>query len=416
MNNSDSQKPEGPEEERNSDQPEEQQAAAEKPQNEDTGGEALSEALRVSFRFLKLALIALVAIYLLNGIFWVSQGQMKIKLRFGKPVGVGPRNQYVLQPGGGWHIRWPWEQVKTISTEEQTLTINRHFWHFEPPGGREAPQRSSLPPRRDGYLLTGDHGLMHLQLTARYQPRTDEQGALDYAFHVNEPDRLLRRFLYESTVEVVGRNTVSETVTEEKQRVLTAIRDEVQQRLRQFQERNGFTAGVELTSLDYTSSPIVPTAVQQAYERARQAENRMNQMLAEAEKEKSTILQEAREVKASLLGEARAYKTRVMELAKADAGTLRELLKYYEQSPEMARIMRERHYERSIQKVLGNSQDAFVLHRSGSDAQRELRVLLGRQKKRSGQEEETQQQGQQRSGARQQPSQTGRAAPQDHQH
>ncbi len=416
MSNSDSQKPEGREkDERNPDQPEEQQAAAKQARNEDTGGEALSEALQVSFKFLKLALIALVAIYLLNGIFWVSQGQMKIKLRFGQPVGVGPRNQYVLKPGSGWHIRWPWEQVKTISTDEKTLTVNSQFWHFEPPGGREMPERSSLSPRRDGYLLTADRGLMHMQVEARYEPRTDEQGALDYAFRVNNPGDLLRGFVYESTIEVVGRNTVSEAVTEEKQRVLTAIRDEVRQRLRQFQERNGFSAGVELTSLDYTSSPIVPTAVQQAYQRAREAENRMNQMLAKAEEERSTILQEGREARASLLGEARAYKTRVMELAKADAGTLRELLKYYEQSPEMARIMRERHYERMIQKVLGDSQDAFVLHGSESGSQRELRVLLGRQQKRREEEENGQQQEGQPEGQRQRrPSQMGRPAPHSH--
>lgn len=418
MSNSGNQQPEGPEEEeRTPEQPEEQQPAAEEARQEDTGGAALSEALQVSFRYLKLALVALVVVYLLNGIFWVSPGQVKIKLRFGQPVGVGPRDQHVLKPGSGWHIRWPWEQVRTIPTDENSITIDRQFWHFEPPGGQEMQQRGYLSPRRDGYLLTGDHSLMHMQLEARYRPRTDEQGALDYAFRVENPDRLLRRFVYESTIEVVGRNTISNVLTEGKQRVLTAIQNEVERRMRQFEERNGFTPGVELTSVSYTTSPIVPTAVQQAYQQARQAETQMNQMLTEASEQESTILQEGRRVKARVLGEARAYKTRVVELARADAQTLSELLKSYEKSPEMARIMRERHYERMVQKVLGDSQDAFVLHGTEPGNERELRILLGRQEKRRQQQTEGQQQQQQgqqtqqQQGQGQNPAQSGMRPP-----
>jgi len=415
MSNSDSQKPEDrEEEERIPEQPEEQEAAPEESLREDTGGAALSEALQVSFRYLKLALIALVAVYLLNGIFWVSPGNVKIKLRFGQPVGVGPRDQAVLHPESGWHIRWPWEQVKTISTDEQSINIDQQFWHFEPPGGQEMQQRSYLSPRRDGYVLTGDHALMHMQLEARFRPRTDEQGALDYAFRVEDPAQLLRSFVYESTIEVVGRNTISDVLTEQKQRVLTTIQNEVQRRMRQFEERNGFTPGVELTSVNYTTDPIVPTAVQQAYQQERQAETQMNQMLTEAREQESTILQEGRRVKAQLLGEARAYRTRVVELAKADAETLDQLLEFYEESPEMARIMRERHYERMIQKVMGDSRDAFVLHGSDPGNQRELRILLGRQEKRREQEDEQQQQEQQGQGQQQNPAQSGMRAPHSH--
>ena len=362
----------------------------------DGGGQALSEALHVSFKFLKFALIGLVAFYVLNGIFWVNPGQVKIKLRFGAPVPAGAQNQYVMTPGSGWHLRWPWEQVITIPTTEQVLNADSEFWHYEPPAGQQMPQRNSLNVRRDGYLLTGDLNIVHMKLKVRYRARSDEQGALDYAFRVDNPKRLLRHFLAESVSHVAGQNEVMDIRTYEKQSVINAIEQDLRKRLRRFKERNGFTAGIEISEIDYAADPAVPTAVQQAFYQAQQARSQMNQMIAQGREQKAQVLQQGREVKAELLGEARAYKTRVVELAKADANTLEELLKYYQQSPALARIMRERHYERTIQRVLGGAREAFVLHGSQPGNQRELRVLIGRPPQTGGSsEEESEQQAQQ---------------------
>ena len=396
---SDEERPENQEEEQQPSR-ESEQEAPEKDPLQTSGGKALADALKVSFRFLKIAMVVLVAVFLLRGIFDVKQGEVKVKLRFGQPVEVD--GEYVLDSESGLHLCWPWEEVKTISITERVLELDREFWYFMPPGGQRPPALDSLSVKRDGYLLTGDDNLVHLQLNVRYKAREDEQGALDYAFRIADPEALLRRFVLDSTVKVVAGEAVRDVLTEEKQAIQNRIEASVIRKLEQFEKQNNFSAGIELVSVGYAADPRVPLAVQEAFNQAQQARNVKEQMRSEAEEQVAAIEQQAQEQKAKLLSEARAYKRRLEVLAEADANTISKLLQTYKQSPVMASILMERQYSRRVEELLGEHQDLFVLQGAQKGKDNQIQIRITRQRKKSQpSEEEQQQQGAQQGPQRQ---------------
>jgi len=341
------------------------------------GGKALADALKVSFRFLKLAMIVLVAIYLGRGIFTVDPDEVKVKVRFGRPVKVG--GKYVMDSESGLHIRWPWEEVLSIPTHEQVMNLDKEFWYYEDPLVEQMPVFTSLNVKRDGYLLTGDINLVHMKLRVRYQARSDELGALDYLFRVAEPEELLKRFVIEAAIKIIAREKVIDVVSEMKSQIKRSLTEEVRNMLMEFEEQNGFTAGVKLVSIDYAVDPTVPVAVREAFYEAQQAADEKSDMIRQAEEEMKMIPQQALEVRAKVLSEAEAYKRQLEVLARADANALERLLAAYESSPAIAAILRDRHYKRMVEKLLGEAQDTFVLRVPAEGSHSEIRILLSRQ-------------------------------------
>src|SRR5205823_9730152 len=72
---------------------------------EDASAQALSEALRSSFNIVKLLMGALLAAFILSGVFTVKPNQVAIKLRFGRALGVGAGQ--LLRPGLHWKLPYP---------------------------------------------------------------------------------------------------------------------------------------------------------------------------------------------------------------------------------------------------------------------------------------------------------------------
>src|SRR5437870_2585430 len=72
---------------------------------EDPGAQALSEALRSSFRMIRWIMVGLIILFFASGLFTVEPNEVALKLRFGKPVGVGA--EQLLKPGFHWSFPNP---------------------------------------------------------------------------------------------------------------------------------------------------------------------------------------------------------------------------------------------------------------------------------------------------------------------
>src|SRR4051794_349721 len=79
---------------------------------EDTGSQALSEALRSSFAIVKVVMVILVLVFLGSGFFQVGPQEKAVILRFGKPVGEG--NKALLGAGLHWGFPAPIDEVVKI--------------------------------------------------------------------------------------------------------------------------------------------------------------------------------------------------------------------------------------------------------------------------------------------------------------
>lgn len=338
---------------------------------EDAGTEALSDALRVSFRFLKFAMVALIVIFLIQGIFHTSPGEVRIKLRFGRPVrvslGAGRGKGYVMDSESGWHIRWPWEDVKIIPTGVQTREFHREFWYAGAGPSSELEKEALEQLNRDRYLVTGDANIVHLKLRVRYRIRSDEQGAMDYAFAMFRVDDekvqhdLLDRLVIESTIETVGSWPAMAVMKERKEELLEGIRRGADEKLDEFERVNGVSVGVIITAVEYINEPVMPEKVRGSYYLAQQAASEGDSLRREAERAAELILGRAKGQAYTIKANAEAYKSALVNMAEADADALTKLGPGYKQDQRLAQILRHWHYQRTMEGLLGLGRDSFVV-------------------------------------------------------
>jgi len=372
-------------------------------QAEDVGHRALKEAMRAAFLIMLCMMGLLVVVYLYQSYFTVAPNEVKIKLRFGKPVKAG--ESYVIESGGrGFCL--PFEELITIPTDEQTLDLSREFLagrraqtEQEKKALEDAGRRvedSGLNLKTDGYLITGDANILHMGMKVRYRASKDPEGALDYAFYFRQPAQkegettvqegpkdLLTRYAIEGAVKTLGSWEVTDALSRHRQEpegppvsLEQQISDQITARIKEFKQRNGHSMGIEIAGVELTG-PRVPGAVQASFERAQQARSQKGRLVEDANTEAIKMKKGAEAVANSTLNDARAYGRRVVEGAKADADMLRRLREAYADSPDVALILRERHYKRVIQEILQPAQDSFIIHRGnvGSKTQ-EIRLMI----------------------------------------
>jgi len=361
------------------------QAAAEPIVEADkAGSEALSDALRVSFRYLKWAMVGLVVVYVATGIFWVDPQEVKFKLRFGGVVRSlsllppRPARDLVLGPGTGVYLRWPWEETVVLRTDEQTLELRREFWPNIVEGSDVRGQRG-LNVRTDGYLITGDVNVVHMRLRVRYRVRNDADGALAYKLQMADPELILKRALMASTMKVVGSMDVMQVI--KRVSLFDQIEAEVRQRLADFERKVGCPLGidhqirVEAIEMENVKNPTEPAKVREAFNLAQMAESLKDQLRREGDAEESKILSAAQAQATRIRAEAAAEAVGLVRSAKADAEAMQQVAAIYRQSKAVAKVFRTRYFQRVMEQVMLRSPGAFILYEPPDGSERELRLM-----------------------------------------
>jgi len=354
---------------------EQQQEAAE------AGNRALSDALKISFRFLKGAMILLVAAYLVQGLFWVDRNQIKFKMLFGRvvPDAAGRR---ALSSEDGLHFRWPWQDVVTITTDEQKLDLVEEFWTDE------GEVQEVLNIRRHKFLVTGDRNLVHLKLRVRYQVGGQSNDVLDYAFSVgqNNAREILKRCAMAATTEVVGGMSVDQVIT--RSELFDRIRAQLVTNLAEFRQKTGCSLGlmviaVEAIGEEGVKNPTVPEPVLDAFHLAQSAHSSAETQISEGTEMRTRILNEGMSEANAIKGRGETGAMRLVKSAESDAEFLASILKIREDaSPErreqVMRVLREQLYLRAVEDVLIASPGSIVLHEPEAGRTRELRLMLQR--------------------------------------
>jgi membrane protease subunit HflK len=167
------------------------------PQDElDPANRSLADALRKSFRILKLLMLVLVVLYFFSGWFSVRPNEAGVILRCGRIVGTGP-GEVGRDPvlGPGWHWSWPYpiERWETVSTSERELPVDFLFQlsEEEQTGGIRGYKYNTLSPLRDDYLITGDVNILHASLLIKYRI-TDVVAYLTHVYPTPAPGATTR--------------------------------------------------------------------------------------------------------------------------------------------------------------------------------------------------------------------------------
>lgn len=262
--------------------------AAAGPRSQDPAWQALAEALRLSFGILRLALMTLLVVYALSGLFSVGSNEVALRLRFGDYVGA-PGEQVLER---GTYLAWPFpiEQVITIDTRPQSLVLDREFWYeldARDSGKTRAEIRRSrsgpLNPLRDGSLLTGDLNIVHARWTVTYRVADP----VAYLATVGDPD--LARELVRCTVQQGIVQTLAQALADD---VLKASlkREAVVGLARHELTSMGTGITIDQVVLDEVSAPL---SVADSVDAVTTAETDRSQRIVAAEQEQARILGEA---------------------------------------------------------------------------------------------------------------------------
>jgi len=254
---------------------------------QDPANQALAEALRLSFGILKFLLLGLVVAYCFSGLFSVGSNEVALRLRFGGYVGTD--GNPVLERGTYLAAPFPIEQVITIDTRPQSLTLDREFWYEV---GRErgrtaAEMRRSrsgpLNPVRDGSLVTGDVNIVHARWTVTYRV----VDPVDYLTNVGDARlaaELVRCTIAQGIVHTVAGLRADDVLKAAVNRDAAAAIA----RGRLGDMATGLT--IDQLTLDEVSSPA---SVAESFEAVTTAETQRSQQIVTAEQERARILGEA---------------------------------------------------------------------------------------------------------------------------
>jgi regulator of protease activity HflC (stomatin/prohibitin superfamily) len=198
------------------------------------------------------------------------------------------------------------------------------------------------------------------------------------------PADLLRRLVIDATIETVSTWGVLDVRDKTKEvpvgagkgmkslQLFDQIEKRVREKLRQFEQKNGFSIGINLVGIERIGDPEVPAAVRPAFDMFQQAESQKERLTDEGTEKANSVKASARGRKAEIIAEAKAYKSRIQNIARADAQMLTQLSRVYKESPVKASILREWHYQRMLEELLGEARGSFVLHETKDETSREL--------------------------------------------
>lgn len=253
----------------------------------DPANQSLADALRLSFRILKLVMVALVVVFLFSGVTMVDQRQVVVLSRFGRLVGepLGP----------GLHFAWPFpiDEKIEVDTSLRTMTVDA-FWLRLSERDKTLPlselraRSAGLDPARDGALLTGDRGIMHLLLNVEYsvgdrvrvradrvEPAEQLSDVILFVCNVPNEQELLRSVIKDATVAESARTT-TDVIWKNPRLVAQAVRDRAQNML------DAMETGILLEKVAAEQS-YFPLQAQREFLHVSQAENRRRELIKEAE-------------------------------------------------------------------------------------------------------------------------------------
>jgi len=278
----------------------------------------LQDALRVSFRLLRIVMVILLGLYALSGIRVVPQDEKAVVLVFGKIRGVG--EDRVKGPGFFWTWPEPIAEVVSVETEHVKIVHTRNsFWYFvdplTPPDMEgNFPSGPTLDPMRDGYTITGDVNLLHTQWALRYTVQNAEAYALAFQ-NVND---LLLNELRHAVVRVSAGFSIDRALRTEINAFILAVEKACRD------GANALNLGVSIQGIELVGKSA-PLQMTDAFDQVTSAEIKRAADFSEATRDETQIRNEAEAEAAEVLEEARAAANNYISDLEARADYFRDI-------------------------------------------------------------------------------------------
>jgi membrane protease subunit HflK len=279
-------------------------------------------------------------LYAMSGITVVKPDEVAVVLRWGRLVGDTPALQE-HGPGLLFTFPRPIDRVVRVPVkrvrEVGVNTLASVLQGGEP--GEEPISMSTLDPLVQGYALTGDQNIVHVEVVARYRVRD----AAEWAFFGPNSEDVLRVEVTAAMVRSLGEMGVDRVLADGRKDLIATATRRAQAGL------DASHSGLELASLELTrlAPPVALAtefdAVQSAYIGA---ETRKKEAQAFAE----TIIPQANAQADTAAQAARGAADADLAVAKGEAQAFLVLEREYRANPA---VVRERLYRDAVDRALG---------------------------------------------------------------
>lgn len=328
--------------------------------NPDPGAEALSDALCLTFRLLRVILALVLVAYLASGVFIVPQHERAFVLRFGRPVGVGADR--VKGPGLHWNWPRPFSEIVRVPTERVQSITSQRFWRERPAAFQDAPDEpAGLRPGSDGYALTGDANLLH----HRWAVRFTVSDPFRYRFGHVAPEQTLLDELDRTVIRVSAQFPIDRALRTD----IAGFREAVESALRA--RVDTLDLGIRVQGVDLLGiAPPVPVAP--AFDMVTQSAQQRDQLVSDARAAAVRIQNEADAEADRIIAAGLADRQRRISAVAARADAFASLRDAWTRHPHMVeRTLRQD----ALRDVL--ARDVRKILAPDRGAQQELRLNFG---------------------------------------
>jgi modulator of FtsH protease HflK len=294
-----------------------------------------------------LALLAVVVIWAMSGLFRVQSEELGVVLRFGKHVRT-------VGPGLSYHLPYPIETV-LLPKALRVSTLNIGFSYDDSPRrGRDG--RRDIP--EESLMLTGDENIVDIQFTVLW--RIKPSGAADYLFNIQNPEGSVKAVAESAMREVVGRSNIQGILTNDRDKIQLAVQELMQRVL------DSYGSGLLVQQLQMGNVNPPNSDVIQSFNDVTNAKTELESLQNEAQTYANRVVPEARGRAAQILQGAEGYKQQAVAEAKGQSARFLKVYEEYKKAPD---VTRQRIYLETMERILGGSEKLVFDGGSSSSGQ-----------------------------------------------
>ena len=199
----------------------------------------------------------------------------------------------------------------------------------------------TLDPVVQGYAITGDHNIVHVDMVARYRVREPAQ----WAFYGPKAEDVLRVEVTSAMVRSLGEMGVDRVLSDGRKDLVAIATRRAQSGL------DAARSGLELSSLELTAL-MPPQALATEFDAVQSAFIGAETRKKEAQAYAESAIPQAQAASNAALQAARAVSAADLATARGDAQAFRALDKEYRANPA---VVRERLYRDRVELALSNA-------------------------------------------------------------
>ena len=268
-----------------------------------------------------IALLVLVVVWGLLGVYQVDETEQTVVLRLGK---------YHDTVGSGLYWNPPLIDSRTTVgvTEERQYSTR-------------------------GLMLTEDENIVEVALSVQYNIAS----AKDFVLNIRSPEVSLKHALDSALRHVVGSTGLDGMISTGREQVAISTADKLQDLL------NLYSSGINVVKINIEDAKP-PNEVKAAYDDVIKAREDLERLVNEAQAYSNGIIPEARGEAQRLREEAQAYLSQVVSKSQGEANRFVKLLTEYQKAPE---VTRKRLYIDAIEQVMTESTKILVDTEGGNN-------------------------------------------------